>query len=48
MISHKQKSNQNIPALKADLVCKGMWETEMKAWFDICVIDADATYYVSL
>ena len=36
------------PALRADLACRGIWEPQMEALFDVRVVDTDAPSYGSL
>jgi hypothetical protein len=38
----------NQISLKGDLVCRGVWELQVEALFDIRIVSADAPFYSSM
>lgn len=44
----KDSNTDGHPALRADLACRGVWEPQMEALFDVRVVDTDAPSYVAL
>lgn len=44
----KEDSTLNQPSLRGDLACRGVWEPQMEAVFDVRVIDADAPSYATM